>query len=75
MGHVLRIEPSAIPRVAMCWTPPGKRSMGRLKETWTVQREMLANSIAWGELKKKAKDRQQWRDPVMALCAQGHHRN
>lgn len=33
IGHVLRKETSEIPRVALRWTPPGKRSRGRSKET------------------------------------------
>ena len=77
IGHVLRMEPSTIPRVAMHWTPPGKWTIGRLKETWrrTVEKEMRANNVTWGELTKKAKDRQQWRALVMAFCAQGHEEN
>ena len=57
--------------VAMQWTPPRKRLIGRAKETWrrTVEKEMRAKSVTWGELTKKAKDRQQWRALVLA---QGH---
>jgi len=43
IGHVFRCPPSAIPKVALSWTPAGKRSRGRPKETWrrTVEAERL----------------------------------
>ena len=55
--HVLRVESSAIPRVAMHWPPPGKRARGRPRETWrqTVEKEMRVYGVSWGELRKKAK--------------------
>ncbi|KAL9977332.1 hypothetical protein ACROYT_G014722 [Oculina patagonica] len=72
--HVLRMDPSSISRVAMHWTSSGKRARGRPKETWrrTVENEMRASGVSWGELRKKAKDRQQWWTLLTALCAQWH---
>ena len=45
-GHVLRMPPAALPRVALRWTPDGRRKRGRPKETWrrTVEKEMKENS-------------------------------
>ena len=42
MGHILRKEPNNHQRIALRWTPEGKRKRGRPKETWrcTVEREM-----------------------------------
>ena len=37
-GHINRMAPNAIPRVAMRWTPAGKRKRGRPKTTWRQQR-------------------------------------
>lgn len=46
IGHVLRMPPAALPRVALRWTPDGRRKRGRPKETWrrTVEREMKDNN-------------------------------
>ena len=42
IGRVLRRERDSIPRVALHWTPEGKRKRGRPKTTWhrTVEDEM-----------------------------------
>ena len=42
IGHVLRLPPTATARVALRWTPDGRRGRGRPKETWrrTVEAEM-----------------------------------
>ena len=71
------MEPSAIPRVAVHWTPPGKRTRGRPRETWrwTVEKEMRAEGVSGEVLGKKAKDRQQWRSLVMAFRAQRHEKD
>ena len=56
------------------WNQRGKRARGRPKETWrrTVEKEMWASNASWGELRTKAKGRQQWRSEVIDLCAQGY---
>ena len=40
-GHVLRMPPDANARVALRWTPPGKRKRGIPNETWrrSMERE------------------------------------
>ena len=70
IGHVSRMDRGAIPRVALRWTPEGKRRRGRPKETWrrTVEREMKENNLTWDSINKKAADRGQWRELVSALC-------
>ncbi|KAL5010020.1 hypothetical protein ScPMuIL_012325 [Solemya velum] len=63
IGHVLRKPADDLTRVAMRWTPEGKRKRGRPKNTWrrTVEAEIREYGYTWGELEKKAKDRDQWR--------------
>lgn len=34
LGHVFRMSPSRIPKVASNWTPPGKIKPGRPQTTW-----------------------------------------
>ena len=34
LGHVLRMNQDRIPRVALKWTPTGKRKRGCPKPTW-----------------------------------------
>ena len=74
IGHVCRMDPSAIPRVAMRWTPPGTRKQGRPKETWrrSVEKEMKQLGWSWGQVQHWATDRQHWRSLVKTLCATKH---
>ncbi|KAL9952791.1 hypothetical protein ACROYT_G040098 [Oculina patagonica] len=74
IGHVLRVMPTDLPRVALRWTTDGRRKRGRPKEIWrrTVEREMRDNEWTWGHLERAAADRSQWRYLVEALCAPRH---
>jgi hypothetical protein len=74
IGHVLRMPQASNTRIAMRWTPEGKRPRGRPKETWrrTVERELKETGETWGSLQKTAQDRLQWRSLVEALCATQH---
>ena len=66
-----------ITRASLRWTPEGKRKQGRPKTTWrrTVELEMKEMGQTWNELDKKAKDREQWRKLVLALCASGRNKD
>ena len=43
LSHVLRMSEDRIPKVAMRWTPSGRRKRGRPKTTWqrTVMKELV----------------------------------
>jgi hypothetical protein len=71
LGHVLRMPPNAAPRVALRWTPDGKRQRGRPRETWrrTIDREREEHGWSWGYLHKTAQNRPEWRVLVEALCS------
>ena len=71
IGHVLRQQTTALSRVALRWTPDGRRRRGRPKETWrrTVEREMKEKGWTWGRLERASADRHQWRALVEGLCA------
>ena len=73
IGHVLRMPPMSITKIALRWTPDGKRNRGRPRETWrrSVAREMKERGWSWGFLENKAQDRQQWRAMIEALCTSG----
>ena len=73
IGHVCRMERTAIPRIAMRWTPEGRRNRGRPKETWrrTVERESRDLQLTWDTITSRAQDRWQWRRFVEALCTLG----
>ncbi|KAK3749807.1 hypothetical protein RRG08_063090 [Elysia crispata] len=73
IGHVLRKEQDAIPRVAVQWRPGGHRKRGRPKTTWrrTVEAEAAAMGQSWGTLRMLAQDREQWKEFVAALIAHG----
>merc|ERR1711860_455626 len=60
-GHVLRMPNTENTKVALFWTPDGKRKRGRPKETWrrTVAREMKEKGWSWKFLETQAKDRTQ----------------
>ncbi len=70
LGHVLRMDQDRIPKVALRWTPPGKRKPGRPKTTWrrTVVAELATMNLSWGQAQHAAKDRDRWRELTKALC-------
>ena len=59
LGHVLRMSPERIPKVALRWTPAGKRKRGRPKTTWrkTVESDLSEMGLSWGEAQAIAKDK------------------
>jgi hypothetical protein len=71
LGHVLRMPANQIPRVALFWTPQGKRNAGRPKMTWrrTVEKELMEMKLTWRQAGDAAKDRTVWRTSVDALCS------
>ena len=73
LGHVLRMEPGRIAKVALRWTPPGKRKPRRPKTTWrrTITSELAENQLTLGEAQLRARDRLRWKQFVSALCPTG----
>ncbi|KAK2171021.1 hypothetical protein NP493_1110g00012 [Ridgeia piscesae] len=73
LGHVLRMPQDSIPKVALRWTPPGKKKRGRPKMTWrqSVMAVLKEMGLSWGEAQASAKDRTLWRSIVVALCTTG----
>jgi hypothetical protein len=70
LGHVFRMPMSRIPKVALRWSPPGKRRQGRPRTTWrrTAAQELLALGLTWEEAQNVARDKARWRGLVAALC-------
>ena len=62
---MMRKASNNIARIAMHWTPEGKRSKGRR----TVEKRLRGLNYSWSTIEKLAKDRQGWKDFVAALCA------
>ena len=72
IGHVLRKGNEEDQKVAMSWTPEGKRRRGRSRETWrrTAERERnLFGWSSWRTAEDVARDRPRWRDLCLALCS------
>jgi len=59
-----------IPKVAITWTPDGKRKRGRPKTTWrrTVSDDLVSMGLSWQSVQTAAQDRPSWRKKVIALC-------
>ena len=74
---VLRMPKDSIPKVALIWTPHGKRKRGRPKMTWrqTVMAELKEMGLSWSETQAPAKDRTLWQNIVVALCPTGDEDN
>lgn len=76
IGHVCRIHATSIPRVALRWTPTGKRKRGRPKrDLEKINRERNEGEqldITWGRVQRWLQDRPIWRSLVTALCASQH---
>ena len=67
IGHVLRMDNSCLPRVALVWAPEGKRTRGRPKETWRtpVEKERMAMGFnSWAEAGLAAANRVSWRSMI-----------
>jgi hypothetical protein len=60
-----------IPSVALRWIPQGKRKQGRLKATWrrTIEKEIKAMGLTWGEAEVAALDRIDWRRRAEDSCS------
>ena len=60
----------SIPKVALRWTPTGKRNRGRPKTTWrrTITTELSDMGLTMGEAQVIAQDRHRWRRDIVALC-------
>ena len=73
LGHVLRMNRSRHPFIALTWNPQGQRHRGRPQGTWrrTIDDERKEAGKTWNELRWLAQDRTQWRNFVGALCSQG----
>lgn len=63
IGHTLRKTNESITRQALDYNIEGKRKVGRPRNTWkrTVQRELEQFGMSWMEMKRKARDRKDWR--------------
>jgi len=63
LGHVLRMDARRTPRVALRWTPQGKRAVGRPKITWraTIENDLRSMGMSWGSAQVLARDRDHWR--------------
>ena len=74
IGHTLRMEPSVHARIALTWTPEGRRKRERPRCTWrrTMLGELKEAGMVWSAAVKRAQDRNEWRDLVEALCAPRH---
>ena len=78
IGHVLRMDNSCLPRVALTWAPEGKRKRGRPKETWrrTVEKERMAMGFnSWVEAGLAAANRVSWRSMISGPILQTERRN
>ena len=73
VGHVLSKKSTSISKVALRWTPEGKRKRGRPKSTWrtTAEADLQDLNLTWGQASRRAKDPQEWRRLVDVLCVTG----
>jgi len=69
----MRMALNTIPKVALHWTPPGKRKRGRPRTTWrrTITSELEEMGFSMGQAQYITKDRERWRQIVDALCPIG----
>ena len=78
IGHVLRMDNSSLPRVALTWAPEGKRNRGRPREIWrkTVEKErMVIGYCSWVETGLAAADRVSWRSKISGPTFHTEKRN
>ena len=78
IGHVLRMDNSGPPRVALAWAPEGKRKRGRPIETWrrTVEKKRMAMGFnSWVEAGLRAANRVSWRSMISGAILHMERRN
>lgn len=76
-GHVLRLPPERLPKMALLWAPTrGRRKQGRPRTTWrrTFIEDLRAIDLSWDEAEAVAVDRARWRS-LCAQCAVRRRRN
>ena len=64
LGHILRMENTRTPKVALRWTPAtGRRRRGRPRMTWrrTVEKDLKEIKLSWNQAEAVARDRIKWR--------------
>jgi len=76
IGHTLRKPPSSITRQALKWNPQGKRSKGRLRNTWhrDTESELKEQGHNWYSAEKLVPNRVRWREFVNGLCSPAEQR-
>ena len=72
LGHVLRMDRSAIPKIALRWTPANdqEEDQKQLGEK-TIENELKSLDLTWGEAEARAKNRAEWQHLVLTLCSDG----
>lgn len=72
IGHTLRKPDTEIAKQALEWNPPGKRKVGRPRNTWrrANNSELKTHGTSWERVKHIAQDRTEWKSFVEALCSQ-----
>ncbi|XP_071171213.1 uncharacterized protein [Mytilus edulis] len=77
LGHVIRKPSDDMTKVALRWTPEGKRKRGRHKTTWrrTVENKLKERGYTWGTVERTANNREEWRKLVLALCTIRHSKD
>ena len=75
IGHTLRKSDDCIAKQALQWTPQGRRSRGRPRNTWKrdLEKEMWTAGFrySWRKMESAAQDRAGWRRVVCGLCSTG----
>ena len=71
IGHTLRMEPSAHARIALTWTPEGRRKRWHPRSTGMLG-ELKEAGMVWSAAVKRAQDGDERRNLVEALCATWH---
>jgi len=68
IGHTLRKEDGAVPKVALLWNPQRNRKRGRPKNS--CRRLVIKEAgRSWNELRFLAADRQKWKGLIDNLCS------
>ena len=70
LGHILRRDANSNVRVALSWTPEGRRKRGRPRETWrrSIDKERVKIGItSWTNAERMAGDRSGWRQMLDGL--------
>ncbi|GFS27969.1 eukaryotic translation initiation factor 3 subunit F [Elysia marginata] len=70
-GDIMRGSSGPLLQLSLEWKIEGKRGQGRPRRNWMDDVKEWSGSTSYGDTKRKAENREKWRDMVAHLRTEG----